>query len=119
MSIMFPYGKCGVCGVTYSYAYFRIKGTESGCPSCITCSSKYHYSKTQAIDYCNKCYKGACEEHLFEFEEKNICTECITWNDYYQWVTETNPDAVHTLDWDEHPEDYDEICFCTECRSEC
>ena len=23
----------------------------------------------------------------------------------------------HTLDWDEHPEDYDDPCFCATCRA--
>lgn len=26
------------------------------------------------------------------------------------------PDLVHTLHWDEHPEDWDAGCFCAECR---
>jgi hypothetical protein len=27
------------------------------------------------------------------------------------------PDLLHTYYWDEHPEDWDDGCFCVQCRS--
>lgn len=33
------------------------------------------------------------------------------------WLKRYNPDAAHTVDWDEHPEGYDGPCLCGLCRS--
>ena len=27
------------------------------------------------------------------------------------------PEYAHTWEWDEHPEDYEDMCFCADCRS--
>lgn len=33
-----------------------------------------------------------------------------------EWVTRNRPELLHTWDWDEHPEGYEDECFCYECR---
>jgi hypothetical protein len=33
------------------------------------------------------------------------------------WVIKNDPKYAHTWDWDEHPEDYDDACYCALCRS--
>ena len=32
-------------------------------------------------------------------------------------VAKFDPEYLHTWDWDEHPEDYDDPCYCASCRS--
>ena len=39
---------------------------------------------------------------------------------YYKWVyelIEAHQEVAHTFWWDEHPEDYNDACLCSECRS--
>ncbi len=40
-----------------------------------------------------------------------------TWNEYKKEIKKHYPEYYHTLEWDEHPEDFDEPCFCATCRS--
>ena len=68
-------------------------------------------------DACNKCKKRPCEEDAFVLNKELICSECITEDEFRAWVGETCPEAVHTLEWDEHPEDFEDPCFCSTCRS--
>lgn len=68
-------------------------------------------------DACNKCKKRPCEECLFVLSGENICSECLTEDEFRLWVGETCPEAVPTLEWDEHPEGFEDPCFCSECRS--
>lgn len=39
------------------------------------------------------------------------------WEGYKEAVKKDYPEYYHTLAWDEHPEDYNEPCFCATCRS--
>ena len=39
------------------------------------------------------------------------------WELFKEEVKKYYPKYYHTLDWDEHPEDSDEPCFCATCRS--
>ncbi len=39
------------------------------------------------------------------------------WKEYKKEVKKYYPEYFYTLDWDEHPEDYDGPCFCATCRS--
>ena len=39
------------------------------------------------------------------------------WKEYKKEVKKHYPEYFYTLDWDEHPEDYDGPCFCATCRS--
>jgi hypothetical protein len=36
---------------------------------------------------------------------------------YRRWWKRECPELFYTFDWDEHPEDWDEPCICSECRS--
>ncbi len=36
---------------------------------------------------------------------------------YRRWWKRNYPEAFHTFDWDEHPEDWDDGCICHTCRS--
>lgn len=38
------------------------------------------------------------------------------WQKYKRSVWKHYPDFYHTLAWDEHPEDYEDTCFCATCR---
>lgn len=34
-----------------------------------------------------------------------------------EWVERSYPHHAHTWDWDDHPGDYEDVCFCRTCRS--
>jgi len=34
-----------------------------------------------------------------------------------EWVKKNDPKYAHTWEWDEHPDEYDEWCWCASCRS--
>jgi hypothetical protein len=34
-----------------------------------------------------------------------------------EWLEAFQPELAKTYDWDEHPEGYDQACYCGECRS--
>lgn len=38
------------------------------------------------------------------------------WEIFKEDVKKYQPQYYHTLEWDEHPEDYDDTCFCATCR---
>lgn len=40
----------------------------------------------------------------------------LDWQEWKENVKKHYPDYYHTIEWDEHPEDYDDTCFCATCR---
>ena len=39
------------------------------------------------------------------------------WDKFKAEVKEYYPEYYHTLEWNEHPEGYNDPCFCATCRS--
>jgi len=58
--------------------------------------------------YWYECAKLWLGEWWWYFKNRNKTMEEIVAAQY--------PDLVHTLHWDEHPEDWDDGCFCAACR---
>jgi hypothetical protein len=44
------------------------------------------------------------------------CDDCEKPITKQEWAR-LNPKYAHTWDWDEHPQGYEDICACAECRS--
>ncbi len=40
-----------------------------------------------------------------------------TYGELEAYVKKELPDYAHTLEWEEHPEEYGDTCFCELCRS--
>jgi len=66
---------------------------------------------------CKGCKQAVCAEHSVRMANENICAECCTENEYRASVRESDPDAAWTLGLDEHPENYQDSCYCDTCRS--
>lgn len=41
----------------------------------------------------------------------------MTLEELRAYVLNEYPEYIHTFDWDECPEDWDDVCFCVLCRS--
>ena len=41
----------------------------------------------------------------------------LTLDEFREWVKKNDPKHLHTFDWDQCPEDWDNGCYCRECRA--
>jgi len=53
-----------------------------------------------------ECLGGSCNQG------EVMCLSC-----FYDYVKKNEPELANTFDWEEHPENYEDCCYCALCRS--
>jgi hypothetical protein len=65
-----------------------------------------------------------CAERMPELREEfealalQIEEAPLSYDELAATVRATRPELAHTLEWDEHPDDWNDECFCYECMTQ-